>query len=287
MLTAPDALNLQYGNTWGGNILDLNPGQDGTILMDRWFVPESGYNNPTRLAKSLEGFGVVQVDTRTLATKVVQQPNRDAAEYLTDGIGHLRVMGIQDGSGTDQAKQVIHYSYRTDSGWKSLGDYDVISNDGIRPLAVDPKLNALFALRKINGRQALYRVNLDGGLRQELVLSRPDVDIDDVVRIGRSQRPVGATFATDKRETVYFDPELKQLGAALGRNLPALPLIDFVDSSADETKLLIRASSDVDPGRFYVFDKAKRSLSEIMSTSRSAPTSSQICRNRAKSKCRG
>jgi dipeptidyl aminopeptidase/acylaminoacyl peptidase len=84
------------------------------------------------------------------------------------------------------------------------------------------------------------------------------------VRIGRSRRPVGASFATDVRRAVYFDPELKQLGAALARNLPQLPLIDFVDASADESKLLLRASSDVDPGRLYIFDKAKRQLNEIM-----------------------
>jgi dipeptidyl aminopeptidase/acylaminoacyl peptidase len=183
---------------------------------------------------------------------------------MTDGHGKVRIMGTEGGLG-EQSSQVVHYSYRGNgSGWKPLGDLDVLSNEGIQPLAIDSAQNSLYALRKIQGRQALYRVSLDGSLRQDLVLSRPDVDIDDVVRIGRSRRPVGATFATDVRQAVYFDPELNQLGDALGRSLKTLPLIDFVDSSADESKLLIRASSDVDPGRFYVFDKGKHSLNEIM-----------------------
>ena len=264
LLSEADSLNNQYNTNYGGSIIDLNPDEEGAVLMDRVFVPESGDHNPSRLTKSLDGFGVVQVNTRTLSTKTVQPPDRFAAEFISDGHGHVRIMGAEGGLG-EQSSQVIHYSYRANgSGWKPLGDLDVLSNEGIQPLAIDAAQNALYALRKVQGREALYRVSLNGSLKQELVLSRPDVDIDDVIRIGRSRRPVGATFATDVRQAVYFDPELKQLGDALGRSLKTLPLIDFVDSSADESKLLIRASSDVDPGRFYVFDKSRHSLNEIM-----------------------
>ena len=36
------------------------------------------------------------------------------------------------------------------------------------------------------------------------------------------------------RSIEFFDPELKTLGAALGKALPDKPLITFVDASADE-----------------------------------------------------
>ena len=88
----------------------------------------------------------------------------------------------------------------------------------------------------------------------------PQVDVDGVVRIGRSRRVVGATFATEMREAVYFDPELSKLATSLAKSLPNLPLIRFVDASADESKLLLWAGSDTDPGRYFVFDKAKQQL---------------------------
>jgi len=50
----------------------------------------------------------------------------------------------------------------------------------------------------------------------------------------------------------------------LSKALPGLPLIGFVDSSADENKLLIRAESDTDPGRYYIFDKTTKRLNEIV-----------------------
>jgi dipeptidyl aminopeptidase/acylaminoacyl peptidase len=265
MLTPGDDRLKRYANIYGGSIIDLNPGEPGSVLMDQWFVPEQ-VNTPTRLSHSREGFGVLQLNTSSLSAKVVKEPDLNAVNYLTDGHGHIRIMGIGSTLAAGSSDEVVHWSYRTaDSGsWRPLGDLNVLSNDGVQPLAVDPKLNALFALRKVDGREALYRISLDGSLQEQLVLSRPDVDVDDVVRIGRSRRPIGATFATAERQIAYFDPELKQLGDALARNLPNLPLIEFVDASADESKLLLRASSDVDPGRLFLFDKGKRQLNEIM-----------------------
>ena len=50
---------------------------------------------------------------------------------------------------------------------------------------------------------------------------------------------------------MYFDPEFKKLAASLAKALPNLPLIDFVDASDDESKLLIFAGSDTDPAAIY------------------------------------
>ncbi|RRB75336.1 hypothetical protein, partial [Escherichia coli] len=73
---------------------------------------------------------------------------------------------------------------------------------------------------------------------------------------------VGASFVTDKRQSIFFDPDLKKLAASLSRALPGLPLVTFVDASADESKLLLFAGSDVDPGHYYLYDKTTRHLAE-------------------------
>jgi dipeptidyl aminopeptidase/acylaminoacyl peptidase len=116
----------------------------------------------------------------------------------------------------------------------------------------------------VNGHTALYSVALDGSLKRELVLSRPDVDVDDLVSIGRQNRMVGVSFATDKRQTVFFDPELAKLSASLSKALPGLPLVNIVDATADESKLVIFAGSDVDPGRYFLYDKATHKLAELL-----------------------
>ena len=95
-------------------------------------------------------------------------------------------------------------------------------------------------------------------------LGRPDVDVDELVRIGRDDRVVGASYATERRTVEYFDPELKKLAAALGKVLPGQPLISFIDASANEAKLLLLASSDTDPGKFFLFDKGTRQLGAVL-----------------------
>ncbi|MBA2466232.1 MAG: S9 family peptidase [Sphingomonas sp.] len=265
VLTQSDNLQQRYGNLYGGAILDLAPGPEASVLMDRWFVPEVA--EKTRLANDKEGFGVVRIDTRSLSTKIVEDPVPFGAEFLTDGNGNVRIMGVQLPRNTGgYASEKIRYSYRTADSrrWQPFGVYDVLTEEGVNPYAVDRGLNAVYALKKVNGRLAVYRIALDGTLREELVFSHPQIDVDEVIRIGRSRRPVGVSFATEKRQAIYFDPELKRLAASLSKSVPQLPLINFLDSSADESKLLVHASSDVDPGRYFVFDKAKRQLNEIM-----------------------
>ena len=265
VLTQQDDIDQRYGNQYGGSVIDLLPGENGSVLMDRWFVPEIA--RKTRLAQEKEGFGVVRVDTRSLSTRTVEDPVRFGAEFITDGHGKVRIMGkMLPKNANGYLGRTINYSYRTaDSDrWEKLGDYDVISREGVNPLAIDSELNAVYALKKENGRQVLYRISLDGSLRQERIFAHPQVDVDGVIRIGRSRRPVGATYATEKREAVYFDPELNRLAASLAKSMPKLPQIRFVDSNVDESKLLVLAASDTDAGHYFVFDKATKQLSELM-----------------------
>jgi dipeptidyl aminopeptidase/acylaminoacyl peptidase len=84
------------------------------------------------------------------------------------------------------------------------------------------------------------------------------------VRIGRRNRVVGVTYAMEKREAAYFDKDLAALGRSLSKALPGLPLIRFVDSSVDESKLLLWAGGDTDAGRYYLFDKGTKQLNELM-----------------------
>jgi dipeptidyl aminopeptidase/acylaminoacyl peptidase len=46
--------------------------------------------------------------------------------------------------------------------------------------------------------------------------------------------------------------------------LPKLPLIYVVDASRDARKLLLLAASDSDPGRYYLFDRDKKTLAPAM-----------------------
>ncbi|HEX8238482.1 MAG TPA: S9 family peptidase [Allosphingosinicella sp.] len=256
-------LYVSYG---GGEIIDWQPGDEGSVLMGREYVPEG--RTGSHVVDAREGYGVDRIDTASLATKTVEPAKQNAIEYISDGRGNIRIMAVNDvagATGYDSGK--INYFYRTASSrdWKSLGTFNNKTDEGFYPIAVDPGLDVAYGLKKgEGGRWALYSVALDGSKTEKLVFAHPQVDVDSAVRIGRQHRVVGATYALEKREAVYFDPALAALGKSLSKALPGLPLIRFVDSSSDESKLLLWAGSDTDPGRYYLYDKAARQLGELM-----------------------
>jgi len=249
----------------GGAVIDALPGEDGAVLIGQVYVPQQ--RQGTNLNDERQGFGVERFDTRSGSARVVEQPKKDAVQYISDGHGAVRVMGTQKTVGsTGYDSSVISYYYRTSSSrdWKPLSDYNLSTREGFLPNAVDPALDVAYGFKRVGGRLALYKIALDGSKTETLVYGHPQVDVDGLVRIGRSGRVVGASFATEKRQAVYFDPQLQALGRSLSKALPGLPLVQFVDSSLDESKLLILAGSDSDPGRYYIFDKTTKRLNEIM-----------------------
>lgn len=263
---ARDALETMYS---GGSIIDwLGDGGagegGGKVLMTRTFVPE--YSTGTRLANEKRGLGLERVDTTTLARVTVEQPNQSAVGYLTDGHGLVRIRGLRALDSAGYVGNTITYQYRSRDGreWKQLSQYAIPSRSGFQPRAVDRDLDVAYGFDRTDGRLALYKVKLDGSGARELVLSRPDVDVDALVRIGRQARVVGVSFATDKRRAQFFDPEIRALLDKLGRALPDRPIMDVVDASDDESKLLLWAGSDTDPGRYYLYDKATRRMGQLL-----------------------
>lgn len=248
----------------GGNVIDWLPDEDGAVLMTRLYLPDDHLGS--RLGSSTQGLAVDRIDTRTLAVKQVEVPRADALEYISDGRGTVRIMGVKTSAGKFMDSGVISFMYRSPSSreWRKLGDYSYADNVGFNPYAVDPDLNVAYGFRKKDGRLAVYSVTLDDSLREELVYAHPDVDVNELIQIGRRRRVVGASYATDTRNSVYFAPEIARLLSSLAKALPQEPLLRIAESSADENKMLVFAGSDSDPGVYYIFDRKAHQLQTFL-----------------------
>ena len=267
MLSKDARSSALYVMQHGGGVIDWTAeGKPGRVLMTRQFVPE--YSTGTHIANSKEGMGVEAVDVDSLKRAVIEQPRPDACEYIADGQGLVRILGMCPTDANGRSKGVVNYLYRPQGseGWEKLGqlEFGAQTERGFNPYIVDSRKNVVYGFDDAGGFKALYSVALDGSEKKELVLARKDVDVDGLIRIGRSRRVVGASYATERRQAEFFDPELKRLRTALAKAIPHLPIIEFVDSSADENKLLLLAASDDDPGMFYLFDKTTKELNEVL-----------------------
>lgn len=252
-----------------GSIIDWRPGGDNQVLMTRLFLPEGYRDIPSNIQRTKHGVGVVKLNVDTLSTEIVEQPRDNVVEWMSDGQGRVRLMGTAELSAETFTTGRVKWSYRTigSRDWKSLTDYvdtDASGAPQFQPLAIDASINSLYALRKRNGRMVLTRIELTDTPVETVVAENPKVDIEGIVRSGDGKRVIGYTFVEDSRHTVYLDPEYRALSAALSRALPNQPMIDFITSSEDGSKLLLFAGTDIDPGRYFLFDKVKKSLGEIM-----------------------
>jgi dipeptidyl aminopeptidase/acylaminoacyl peptidase len=256
--------DLRFRRQFDGNVIDWHNSDNGVILMSRFYIPERA--NSQKLVSSDYGLGVDEVDSTNGKAKRRETPNENASSYISDRAGTVRIMAVDDASlTTSDLTGVTRYFYRKlgSRDWLPLS-VDSQNAPGLRPVAIDRDANAAFAYGKLNGRDALYKVSLDGMKTVSLVYANDKVDVDNIVTLGRGGRVVGVEIVTDKRETIFFDEEAKQLATGLSRALPNLPIIEFVGASRDETKILLHAGSDMDAGRYYFFDKHTRKLAEIM-----------------------
>ena len=252
---------------FGGDVLALDVGgEQGQILMASEAVKE--FSTGTRLANEDEGLGVELVDPANGRRRSRERPDPRSQRFVADDKGALRikVRAHYDGAGRLTGK--YDYLYRPAEGgvWKPLENLVI---DGVpvpyfSPVAVDATRNVAYGFTVKDGYDAIAEFPLDGSGVGKLLLARNDVDVDGLIRIGRQRRVVGATYATEKREIVYFDNELARLADSLAKALPDQPLINLVGASADEDRLLLIASSDTQPGMVYLFDKKKRSLEPLL-----------------------
>lgn len=263
-LTAPRSSNTRGVQYSGGRIIDhVAAGQPGSVLMTRQFLPDD--NIGTNVGSSKSGLGVEVLDTLTLKRSIVEQPKADAFTYITDGQGAVRVMGTTGSTTVGYLRGDDTYFYRKpgERQWDRLSIHKE-GGAGFLPLRVDASKNVAYGLDDEGDYRSLYSIALDGSGTRTKLLGKPGYDIDALITIGPSRRVVGASYATERREAEYFDSELRVLSERLRKALPGSPAVDIVDASADEKRILLVASGDTAPGQFYVFDKSKRALEEVL-----------------------
>ena len=116
-------------------------------------------------------------------------------------------------------------------------------------LVLKPGPDGWMAVRKFN-----YATREVG----EVVFSVPGWDVDEATVDDKGQ--LIAAFHTDDRDRVtWFDPKMKALYARLGKALAGQQV--WVTSRAkDDSRMLVWAGSESNPGQTFLYDAAKRTM---------------------------
>lgn len=254
-------------NGYGGTIIDYLPDDPDNILMEQYKLPEDSAG--TLRANTEGGLTVALVNVRTGRSRNIEAVTPNAGDYLSDRRGRVRLRSLSElkdtASGDGFSSGTVRWFYRTKQGneWLPLGISNLRDNSTLEVLGFDESGDNILALKPKDGRQALFRIAADGSNREELVFEHQSVDVATIRRVGRYARPIGADYAAERSHTAYFDPAFVKLTASLSRALPGNPDIVVIDETWDGSKLLLFAGSDVDPGAYYLFDKATKSLGKL------------------------
>lgn len=267
MITPQESMRARGMSNDGGQIIDLTaPGGGNGVLMTRRFMPEE--ETGTIIHATRGGLGVIAVDTVSGKSRTVEPPKETASDFLSDGRGTVRVMSVQPREESGYDGNRISWFFRKKDGhaWLPLSTvtYSAGGSHGFEPLAVDPDLDVVYGRDVKDGYTALYRRALTEGAPNELLLSHPGVDVDNLVRVGRQQRVVGVSYATEKRVVDYADPELAKLSKAMAKVFPAGSAVNIIDATQNEQKLVMLVTSDVNPGMLYLYDKATHQMAELL-----------------------
>ena len=266
-LSERDSYRAARVNQFGGDLVALDlEDSEGEVLITRNFVPENATG--TRMTRAKSGMGVDVINVLNGRTKTREAPDDDAVRFVADENGRVRikVRALKDSAGNLTGDYVYLYRSADNDSWKKFENLSVGAEKigAFTPVAVDSAKNVAYGFITKDGYDAVIEVALDGTDSGRVVMARNDVDVDRLIRIGRNRRVVGASYATEKREIAYFDPELKALADGLAKALPDQPIINIVGASSDEKVLLLIASSDTQPGMVYLFDKATSNLEPLL-----------------------
>ena len=111
-----------------------------------------------------------------------------------------------------------------------------------------------------NGRVGLRRFNFATRQVIETVFEHPDWDIDSVTL--RKGKPYAAYFTADRDEVHWFDPEVAKQYRALRKAL-GTGEVWIVSRADNDSRMLVYAGQENDPGVLYMFDPAAKHMQEI------------------------
>lgn len=199
--------------------------------------------------------------------KLVLQNFGKVRDWITDRAGVVRVAIERD---ENDPFFVIKYRSNEKAPWKEISRQP---NDapGWMPVAFDGDNKTLFIVSDLDRKtRGLFTYDPEQMRVLDTLIDDPVYDVagmdGDVALIysHKKSRVVGARYDAEKPKTVWFDPDFKALQAGLDAALPDT-LNTITSFTRDESAFIVTATSDRDPGSFFLFE-AKQNALQLLAT---------------------
>lgn len=220
------------------SILDWTPDEPDSVLIEA-DDDQDGYPS------------VFELNVNTGALKVRARQYSPIRHFRTDEKGVPRL-----GWGYREALQFYYARLDGDREWRRLAKFEAFSDhDELRPIALIPGTNKVYASGPHEGRTALWELDLEDKVAPQLIAHHPRVDVE-VPLLADDGHLVGIYYEADKPAVIYTDDRARSVIDGVKKLLPdSFNLI--ADHSRDEKLYVIRSSSDIDAGSWYLLELGK------------------------------
>lgn len=140
--------------------------------------------------------------------------------------------------------------------WLTLKKYDALREPPMVPLGFDEDPNTLFVEQPLEGRTAVYSINLAAPhLPPALRASHASYDIEGgLIYSSWLKQVVGVQYHADVSENIYWNPEAKQLQAGIDLALSGR-MNEIQDSSRNGRRHIVVSSHATQPPQWYLYDE--------------------------------
>jgi dipeptidyl aminopeptidase/acylaminoacyl peptidase len=191
------------------------------------------------------------LDWNDVPRVAVSQP-----EIRTSSEKNIRTVWYRDGDGAKWEK--IHETEMV-GAYQVAGDFD--------PVAFDFDGRTLY-VGASNGedKDAIYAYDTKARKLGERVFRHPLIDLNEGLVFDRpGKKLLGLRYSAEMPSVVWVDPAMQRLQAAIDKALPkTVNRILLPENSAD--RALVFATSDRDPGTYYLLDRKKGAIEELAKT---------------------
>jgi dipeptidyl aminopeptidase/acylaminoacyl peptidase len=141
---------------------------------------------------------------------------------------------------------------------------DPETKGSVRPLSFDYDNTTLYVSSRVGlDKSAIYKFDIANKKLGEKLLQHPMIDLNGGLMFSRAKKKLmGITYNADIPQTEWFDEDIAKLKARIDKTLPDTR--NVISSTFDALNyMLIYASSDTDPGTYYLYNIEKGSIERI------------------------
>jgi dipeptidyl aminopeptidase/acylaminoacyl peptidase len=206
-------------------------------------------------------FDAYRLNVFTGELKLVGDNPGNISTWLPDNVGRVRAAVASDG-----INDTLLYRQTENDPFRAV----VTTNfkNTLIPLSFTFDNQYLYVSSNLDrDKQAIYRYDVINGKLLDLIYEHPEVDVDILLRSKARKVITGVSFSTDKRHYHFFDKTRQKMQESLERLLPGYEVVAGHGGrnleSKDETRVIVRTSSDRSVGAYYLYNRVDGELKKL------------------------